>query len=123
MAARQPKRKTAPASAPSLEQVSSDLRALIEENAGIPASLIRDDSRIDGDLEMDSMSFVSLQVAVEDHFDIRCGAEDLEALLRFDAIAAMIHERMETDPADRQARKKPARRRPAARPSRRSKRL
>jgi acyl carrier protein len=80
---------------PPIEHVKEVLRGLMEQNAGIPGSLIRDDSSIDGDLAMDSMSFVSLQVAVEDTFGIRCDAEDLEARRRFDAMAALIQERIE----------------------------
>ncbi|MFQ5664808.1 MAG: acyl carrier protein [Candidatus Binatia bacterium] len=68
------------------------LRRLIEEQAGIPASVIRDDSTIEGDLAMDSLSFISLQVAVEEVFDITCDPADIEARNRFDAIAAFIRE-------------------------------
>lgn len=91
------RRQSPPPRAPrarfSVEQVRDTLRQLIEQNAGIPPTSVRDDSTIDGDLAMDSMSFVSLQVAVEETFDIRCDAEDFEACNRFDAIAALIHER------------------------------
>ncbi|GIW42597.1 MAG: hypothetical protein KatS3mg076_3174 [Candidatus Binatia bacterium] len=77
---------------PSLEDVKATLRRLIEENAGIPASSIRDDSTIDGDLAMDSLSFVSLQVAVEEEYDISCDPEEIERRNRFDAIAQLVHE-------------------------------
>jgi len=86
---------------PSIERIKEVLLRLIEQNAGIPGILIRDDSSIEGDLAMDSMSFVSLQVAVEETFGIRCDAEDLESRKRFDAMAALIQERIEAPPPRR----------------------
>ena len=75
------------------EQIKDILRGLIEENSGIPASAVRDDSTIEGDLAMDSMSFVSLQVAVEETFGISCTLEDLESANSFESIAELVHER------------------------------
>lgn len=69
------------------------MRRLIEENAGVPAAMIHDDSTIQGNLAMDSMSFVSLQVAVEETFGISCTLADIEEADRFDAIAALVHTR------------------------------
>jgi hypothetical protein len=43
---------------------------------------------------MDSMSLLSLQVAVEETFGISFAPEDLEAQRRFDAIAALILQRL-----------------------------
>lgn len=78
---------------PDTRAVGESLRRLIEEVAAIPATEIRDDSSLDSDLAMDSMSLVSLQVAIEEHFGIRFDLEDLEETRRFDAIAARIHQR------------------------------
>lgn len=77
-----------------LGDVKRELRRLIEENAGLPGDVIRDDSTVDGDLAMDSMSLLSLQVAVEETFGITFAPEDLEACSRFEAIAALIFERV-----------------------------
>ena len=82
-----------------LEEVKSTLRRLIEENAGIPADSIADDSSIDGDLAMDSFSFVSLQVAVEETFDVSCAPEEIEARNDFDGIARLILEKSSGEPA------------------------
>ena len=82
-------------SVPSLAEVKEVLRAVIEENAGIPARSIRDDSAIDGDLAMDSLSFLNVQTAVEEHFEIACDALELEARNRFDAIAVYVLEQVE----------------------------
>jgi acyl carrier protein len=92
--------------------VKSILCRLIEENAGIPAREVRDDSAIDGDLAMDSMSFLSLQVAVEETFGITCAPEEIETARRFDAIAKLITERVAAAPPTRTRSKAP---RPTAR--------
>lgn len=88
---------------PTIEDVKSTLRLLIEENAGIPADSVRDDSSIDGDLAMDSFSLLSVQVAVEETFEVTFELSDIEACNRFDAIADLIVERIEarTDSAPR----------------------
>jgi acyl carrier protein len=74
-----------------LDEVKRVLRRLIEENAGIPAAEIRDDSTVDTDLALDSMSFIAVQVAVEEEFDITWTPEEIQAANRFDAIAALAH--------------------------------
>lgn len=78
-----------------LDEVKRTLRGLIEENAGLPADCITDDSTVDGDLAMDSMSLISFQVAVEETFGITFTPEDLEAQNRFDAIAALVVQRLD----------------------------
>jgi acyl carrier protein len=86
-----------PAGVRTLAEVKETLKALIEENAGIPAASINDASTIDGDLAMDSLSFVSLQVAVDETFGVECEAEELEKRNRFDAIAELVWERLQTE--------------------------
>jgi acyl carrier protein len=83
-----------PSQATTLGDVKRELRRLIEDNAGLPGDVIHDDSTVDGDLAMDSMSLLSLQVAVEESFGITFAPEDLETSNRFDAIAALIFERV-----------------------------
>ena len=83
-----------PSPAMTLADVKRELRRLIEENAGLPGDVIRDESTVDGDLAMDSMSLLSLQVAVEELFGITFTPEDLESCTRFEAIAALILERV-----------------------------
>lgn len=96
----------------SVDEIKETLKALIEENAGIPASSIKDESTIDGELAMDSLSFVSLQVAVDETFGVDCEAEEIEKRNRFDAIAGLIWERLQTEstpPPDSTAASKPVR--------------
>lgn len=77
----------------SLVEVKDTLRRLIEDNAGIPADSITDDSSIEGDLAMDSFSFVSLQVAVEETFGVECSPEEIEERNTFDGIARLVFEK------------------------------
>lgn len=92
--ARQGLKKPAQPAAPAgLDAVKRTLRRLIEKNAGIPAAEIDDESTVDGDLAMDSMSFLALQVAMEETFGISCAPEEIEAANRFDAIAALVQAR------------------------------
>jgi acyl carrier protein len=112
------------ASSSGIEETKRTLRRLIQENAGIPAAVVEDDSTIDGDLLMDSMSFVSLQVAVEETFGILCAPEEIQAANSFAAIAALVHERCADGGAPRREATRPlsaSRRaaRPAKSPSRR----
>jgi acyl carrier protein len=87
------------AGGPAIEDVKGTLRQLIEENAGIPADSIRDESTIDSDLAMDSFSLLSVQVAVEETFEITFELSDIEERNRFDAIAALVLERVEAKPS------------------------
>ena len=89
-AARQSRLSTAP----TIGEVKHTLCRLIEENAGIPSTLVRDESTISGDLAMDSFSFVALQVAVEETFSVTCTPADIEGQNRFDAIARLVRERI-----------------------------
>jgi acyl carrier protein len=113
-------------STPTIDEVKATLRRLIQENTGIPGEIIRDESTIDDDLAMDSFSFISLQVAVEDTFDITCEPADIEARRSFDGIAALVRERIaapapKPTPAPPARQKAPRRARPAAAKSSRPK--
>lgn len=86
--------RAAQAAAPlGLDEVKRTLRRLIEHNAGIPGAEIDDESSVDDDLAMDSMSFLALQVAVEDTFGINCTPDEILAAARFAAIAALVRDR------------------------------
>ena len=111
MALREAPNRAPGPSAPAIPRdIPGTLRRLIQENAGIPASLVRDDSTIDGDLAMDSFSFISLQVAVEDEFGIVCDPTEIEACKRFDAIVALVRDKVD---AENEAVRTPARRQPS----------
>jgi acyl carrier protein len=82
-----------PAAGASLDDVKRRLRRVIETEAGIPAAEIHDESTVAGDLAMDSMSFLAVQVAVEDTFGINCSPEEILAASRFATIATLVQER------------------------------
>jgi len=91
---RRERRPAAPATAPlGLEDVKRTLRRLIEHNAGIPGAEINDESSVADDLAMDSMSFLAVQVAVEDTFGINCTPDEILAAKSFAAIATLVCER------------------------------
>jgi acyl carrier protein len=90
----------------SLDTIKTTLRRLIEDNAGIPAECVLDESTVAGDLAMDSMSLISLQVAVEESFGITFSEDDLVSCADFGTLAALVYARAETGaPADAAARR------------------
>jgi acyl carrier protein len=76
----------------SLDEIKALLRALVEECTGIPGSAIEDESTLEEGLAFDSMSFITLQVTVEERLGVYCELEQLLELDRFDAIARYIFE-------------------------------
>jgi len=50
--------------------IAALLTRLLHEIAGTDPAIIQDDATIDNDLEMNSITFVELQVALEDELDI-----------------------------------------------------
>lgn len=54
----------------SRSDVADILRRYLEEIASIDPVAISEDSTIDGDLEMNSVTFVELQVALEEELDV-----------------------------------------------------
>lgn len=76
-----------------LDEVKRTLRHLIQANAGIPGAEIHDASSVDDDLAMDSMSFLALQVAVEERFGINCTPDEIVAAHSFAALATLVRDR------------------------------
>lgn len=70
--------------------VEAALRRLLLETAGIPAELIDAESGFEGDLAMDSLSFVAFQVEVETEFGIDCPLEELREVTRFADLVALV---------------------------------
>lgn len=84
--------KVATGNAVTLEQVADRLRQLLCEIADIPWSEITDSATVDGALQMQSVAFVELQVAIEDEYDIQVDPIRVVELNAFGAIATYIHE-------------------------------
>jgi acyl carrier protein len=76
------------------EQIASTLRRLMRETAGIPEELIELDSTFEGELAMDSLSFVAFQVELEQAFGIDCPLEELYGIARFDEVVALVRHKL-----------------------------
>ncbi len=56
--------------------VSARIAQLIDELFGVPADALADDVTLQDGLQLDSLSVIELQTAVEDAFDIRFEDDD-----------------------------------------------
>jgi acyl carrier protein len=76
-------------------RIEATLRELLLETAGIPAELIDGDSGFEGDLAMDSLSFVAFQVEIESEFGIDCPPEELMDITRFGDLVDLVRRKQE----------------------------
>ena len=76
------------------EQIAATLKRLMTQTAGIPEELIQLDSTFEGELAMDSLSFVAFQVELEQTFKIDCPLEDLYGITRFDQVVALVRKKL-----------------------------
>jgi acyl carrier protein len=74
--------------------VRNRLVSLISEIAGIAVDQIADSWTIDGELQMESVAFVELQVAIEEEYDIEVDLLQMVELNQFGAIVDYIHGRV-----------------------------
>ena len=63
--------QTAPPRTPTRAEVSGRLRSLINEITAIPLDHITDKATVVDELQMQSVAFVELQVAIEDEYQIQ----------------------------------------------------
>ncbi len=83
-----------------LEQVKHSLRRLIADVCGIDPVTINDTTTIDEDLQLPSVAFVELQVAVEEAFDTTLDPVEVVELNTFGSIAEAIYQKLvATNPA------------------------
>jgi acyl carrier protein len=78
----------------SLEEVKQTLRSLIAQVTGIDPSAIRDDTTIDEDLQLPSVTFIELQVAVEEAFNTTLDPVEVVELNSFGLIAEAVHNKI-----------------------------
>jgi acyl carrier protein len=76
---------------PSRQEVRERLALLIKEIANIPTDHISDDATVDGELQMNSVAFVELQVAIEEDYDIQIDPVRVVELNQFGAIVDYVH--------------------------------
>jgi len=77
---------------PSREEVRERLASLINEIANIPTERIGDEATVDGELQMNSVAFVELQVAIEEDYDIQIDPVRVVELNQFGAIVDYVHQ-------------------------------
>jgi acyl carrier protein len=63
-----------------MSDIHPRLAAALEELFGIPAEDLRPEAELEGDLQLDSLAIVELQVVLEEAFEVRITAEDPAAL-------------------------------------------
>jgi acyl carrier protein len=68
------------------------LACLLNEIAAIPSDRITDKATVDGELQMQSVAFVELQVAIEDEYQIQIDPIRVVELNEFGAIVDYVHE-------------------------------
>ena len=73
------------------EDVRERLTNLISEITKIPKDFIRDTATVDDDLQMESVAFVELQVAIEDEYQIQIDPIRVVELNEFGAIVDYVH--------------------------------
>jgi len=78
--------------APTRAQVRERIAGLINEIAEIPLERITDTATVDGELQMQSVAFVEVQVAIEDEYQVEIDPIQLVELNEFDAIVQYVYE-------------------------------
>lgn len=77
---------------PTRSEVRERIASLLHEIAKIPADQIADGARVDEELQMQSVAFVELQVAIEDEYDIQIDPIQVVELNEFGAIVDYIYQ-------------------------------
>lgn len=74
-----------------LDDVRLLLAGFLVDIGRVDGTLARDGATIDGDLQMDSVAFLEVQVALEDELNIEIDPIQVVELNEFGAIARYIH--------------------------------
>ena len=65
---------------PTKTDIQSELAAIVEEIAGVPAEDVQLDKEFVADLDVDSLSMVEIVVAAEEKFDVRIPDDEVKKL-------------------------------------------
>jgi len=76
---------------PTRDDVSTCLRGLLHEIGGIPVERITDAATVDDELQLSSIAFAELQVALEDAYDVQIDPIQVVELSHFGAIVDYVH--------------------------------
>ena len=74
------------------EDVTDRLISLINQIAKVPVDQIQEDATVDNQLQMQSVAFVELQVAIEEEFEVQIDPIRVVELNRFGNIVDYIYE-------------------------------
>ena len=77
--------------APTRDQVAERLATLINEIAKIPLEQITETATVDEELQMQSVAFVELQVAIEEEYNIQIDPIQVVELNEFGAIVDYVY--------------------------------
>ena len=77
---------------PTRGEVRERVAGLVSEVLKIPREQITDSATVDNELQMQSISFVELQVAIEEAYDIQIDPIRIVELNAFGAIVDYIHQ-------------------------------
>ncbi len=77
---------------PTRQEVRERLKALLSEIAKIPTEHITESATVDEELQMQSVAFVELQVAIEDEYQIQVDPIRIVELNEFGAIVDYVHQ-------------------------------
>ena len=77
---------------PTRGQVRERIASLLTEIAKIPRDQITDTATVDEELQMQSVAFVELQVAIEDEYNIQIDPIRVVELNAFGAIADYVYD-------------------------------
>lgn len=74
------------------DEVRTRLVSLVHEIAKIPPEEVTESATLDDQIQLESVAFVELQVAIEEEFDILIDPIQVVELNEFGAIVDYIHE-------------------------------
>lgn len=77
--------------APTRAELSARIASLINEVAKVPTDQITEDATVDNELQMHSVAFVELQVAIEEAYNIQVDPIQIVELNQFGAIVDYVH--------------------------------
>jgi acyl carrier protein len=72
-------------------EVRDRISSLIHEIAAVPRERITDQATVDNELQMQSVAFVELQVAIEDEYEIQIDPIQIVELNEFGAIVDYVY--------------------------------
>ncbi|AXV07648.1 hypothetical protein DVS28_a2969 [Euzebya pacifica] len=79
--------------------IHTSVAQVIDDLFGVPANALHDDVELQDGLQLDSLSVIELQVAIEDTFDIRFDEADTADVTTYGRLVAAV-----SDALDRKAR-------------------